>query len=173
MDNKYCSKCGAELPDSATFCPKCGTPVSQAAQASQPAPAGGHYRYEKHEKQEKEEKHEKGRGGDITGAVVGGLILILLGVTFYLQQLNLISSDLWWAYFIIGLGAILILQGAMRRTRSGRPFTGSIIGGAILLLIGLAFVLERQAIIWPLILVVIGVVVILSGLAGRRRVPNP
>ena len=27
---KYCSKCGAELPEEAGFCPKCGTPVPSA-----------------------------------------------------------------------------------------------------------------------------------------------
>lgn len=27
---KYCSKCGAELPEKAGFCPKCGTPVQSA-----------------------------------------------------------------------------------------------------------------------------------------------
>ena len=28
----FCNKCGAELPDDATFCSKCGAPVGQAAQ---------------------------------------------------------------------------------------------------------------------------------------------
>lgn len=27
MAKKYCTKCGAEIPDGAKFCPKCGTPV--------------------------------------------------------------------------------------------------------------------------------------------------
>lgn len=27
MANKYCTKCGAEIPDGAKFCPKCGAPV--------------------------------------------------------------------------------------------------------------------------------------------------
>lgn len=29
----YCKKCGAELPEGATFCPKCGTAVETAAEA--------------------------------------------------------------------------------------------------------------------------------------------
>ena len=66
----------------------------------------------------KHEKNEKGRGGDITGPLTGGLILIWLGVTFFLQQNGYIASDNWWAYFLTGIGAILIIQGAMRFAKS-------------------------------------------------------
>jgi peptidoglycan/LPS O-acetylase OafA/YrhL len=128
---------------------------------------------EKNEKGEKNEKNEKGRGGDLTGPITGGLILIWLGVTFFLSQNNYISSDNWWAYFLMGLGAILILQGVLRFGMSKRPFIGSFIGGAVILIIGFSFVQGFSANLWPLILVAIGAAVLLSAVAGRQRRPAP
>jgi hypothetical protein len=146
--------------------------------AAPPGPTYGdwgrrHEKQEKHEKNEKNEKNEKGRGGDITGAITGGLILIWLGVTFFLQSNGYIASGNWWAYFLMGIGAILILQGLMRFAMSRRPFVGSFIGGVVLILIGFAFVQGFSANLWPLILVAIGVAVLLSAVVGRQRRPSP
>lgn len=30
-ENKFCTRCGAELPEGATFCPECGSPIGQKA----------------------------------------------------------------------------------------------------------------------------------------------
>ncbi len=35
----FCAKCGKELPEGATFCPSCGTPVGQAGTATPTAPS--------------------------------------------------------------------------------------------------------------------------------------
>lgn len=180
---RYCRKCGAALPDGATFCPTCGTPVAVSGTTSETTTPPRRYEYrhekqEKREKGEKQEKHEKGekgekgRSGDVTGALVGGLILIWLGVTFYLQQIGTISSNNWWAYFLFGLGAILILQGVIIYAR-GRHGMGPIIGGAILMFLGVAFITNATTNLWPLILVIIGVAVIAGGITSRRRVPSP
>jgi len=182
--NRFCSRCGTQIPPGAGFCPNCGLGVSvgspgQAAAA--PATSFGYSgsRREKHEKNEKQEKHEKheknekGRGSELTGAITGGLILIWLGVTFFLQENNYISSGNWWAYFLMGIGAILILQGVLNYLTSRRPFIGSFIGGAIILIIGLAFVQGFNADLWPLFLVAIGVAILLSAVVGRQRRPAP
>jgi len=174
-------KCGAQIPPGAGYCPSCGTPISSAgpAQTSASTPPPDEYWRHRHEKQEKQEKrekgekNEKGRGGDITGAITGGLILIWLGVTFFLQENGYIASGNWWAYFMIGIGAILILQGLLRYAMSRRPFIGSLIGGAVVLIIGLAFVQGFSANLWPLILVAIGLAILLSAGVGRQRRPAP
>ncbi|MDA4128402.1 MAG: zinc-ribbon domain-containing protein [Thaumarchaeota archaeon] len=182
-DTRFCHRCGTALPDGATFCPKCGTPVLVGESASPAtAPQGYRYRHEKREKNEKREKHEKsekgekGRSGDLTGPVVGGLILIWLGVTFYLEQIGYLSSSIWWAYFISGLGAILVFQGVLMYSR-GRRGTGPVIGGAILIFLGLTSIANYQfnfqGDFWPLILVALGVAVIVGGISSRRRVPSP
>jgi uncharacterized Zn finger protein (UPF0148 family) len=181
---RYCHKCGSALPAGSSYCPGCGTPVTTASVAAvaqqSPAPepysrkAYRHEKYEKEEKHEKNEKGEKGSGrpGSIIGPVVGGLIVIWLGVTFYLQEIGSIPSANWWAYFILGIGFILVLQGLLVYSQSRRPFYGPFIGGAILILIGLSFIYNVSGNFWPLILVVIGIAILASALTrGRRPAP--
>jgi hypothetical protein len=179
---KFCRKCGMPLPEDSTFCPKCGTPVLVSATTT-PLPSSGptygrrREKGEKHEKREKNEKNEKGnekRGeeGGLLGALVGGSIVIWLGVTFYLQQLGYLASNDWWAYFIVGIGVILVLEGGFLFAR-GRRGLGPIIGGAVLIFIGGSSILNAATNAWPLILVAIGVAVIVGGFAARRRVPSP
>jgi hypothetical protein len=131
---------------------------------------------EKNEKNEKREKNEKGGGDGWLGPLVGGLILIWLGTTFFLQQNGYLASDVWFAYFLSGVGAILILQGAILYSR-GRVGAGPIIGGSFALLIGLGYIsavrFDLADRLWPLLLVGLGVFVLVGGLAARRRVPKP
>jgi hypothetical protein len=82
-------------------------------------------------------------------------------------------SGIWWAYFIAGIGVILILQGLIMFAMSRRSFLGPVIGGAILFLIGLAFIVNIVGTFWPLILVVIGIAIIASSFAARQRSPTP
>lgn len=74
---------------------------------------------------------------------------------------------------MMGIGAILILQGVLRFAMSRRPFIGTFIGGAVLLIIGFSSVQGFSANLWPLILVAIGAAVMLSATLGRRRRPAP
>jgi hypothetical protein len=178
----YCHKCGAQLPQSAVFCPKCGAAVVLATApqpGAQPSVVRRGERAEKHEKQEKHEKSEKGEkgaGGPMLGTVVGGLILIWLGVSFFLEQNGYVPSDIWWAYFVLGAGVILVLYGIAIHSSRGIGF-GPMIGGAIIILIALSTIATNQfrfeASFWPLLLVALGVLVVLAGFASRRRVPAP
>lgn len=135
-----------------------------------------HEKHEKGEKGEKNEKGEKGEGGGFLGALVGGSILIWLGVTFYLEQNGYLRSDIWWAYFLTGIGAILILQGVVFYTRGHRGF-GSVIGGAVLVFIGLSAIATSTVNLatefWPLLIVAMGVFVLAGGITSRRRAPRP
>jgi heme/copper-type cytochrome/quinol oxidase subunit 4 len=191
--SRFCHRCGAALPPGAAFCASCGTAVAVAPSTGQVgAPTAGqqgvtavppsypmrHERYEKHEKQEKHEKHEKhekGRGGDLAGALTGGLVLILLGVLLYFAAVGntAINYSNFWEYFLIGIGVILILQGLIRYAERGTPYLGSFIGGAVLILIGFAFVSSQNYPFWPLILIILGLAAIASAFSARRRVPVP
>jgi len=194
--SKYCHNCGSELPPGATFCPKCGTPVYVSTPSSGGAPPPStsgspppptYYdsrdyrrqrrRQEKQEKNEKQEKHEKGEkgekgGGGIIGPLIGGAILIWLGITFYLQQIGYFTGN-WWAFLIVGIGIILIIQGLLLYSRHKRVIIGPLIGGGVLVLVGLSFLYNYVGDIWPLILVVVGIAVLASALTARRRTPNP
>ena len=141
-----------------------------------------------YEKPEKEEKDEKGGQGqsmeekwarDPLGTAVGAVILIWLGVTLLAANTGLTGLVDWsnmWAWFLLGLGAILLLEALVRLVipEFRRPVVGRIIGGIVLLLIGatgtsLPFL--RQFNIetwWPLIPIVAGVLILLAGLFRRR-----
>jgi len=128
---------------------------------------------EKGEKNEKNEKQEKGRGGGIGGALVGGLVLVWLGLAVYFQQVGYLNTEMWPGYFIIGLGAILLLDGLVRLAQGFRGYIGLAIGGAVLVFVGLTIVESSWQNFWPLILVVLGLAVIVGGITGRRRSPTP
>jgi len=193
QESRFCNRCGVALTQGSAFCSKCGAPVAptQAIPPSTPGQPGEdrwerrwerrrerYERYEKHEKQEKNEKsekNEKGRGGDLAGALTGGLILVLLGVLSYLSEngSKIVTWSNFWGYLMLGIGVILILQGALRMAMRGRPYIGSFIGGAILLVIGASAVASTNLDLWPLILVAVGVGVMASAFVGRRRAPRP
>jgi len=92
----YCRRCGSPLPADATFCPKCGTPVAATSPPGGSWSTGPAWREkgEKGEKREKNEKEEKGGRGSLLGAAVGGLILIWLGVSFYLEENGYLPGDI-------------------------------------------------------------------------------
>ncbi len=166
------------MPPGATFCAKCGAAVFSSG-TSGPGPQPYVQRGEKGEKHEKREKHEKGEksaGGGMLGAVVAGLILIWLGFTFFLEQNGYLARDIWWAYFIAGVGIVLVLEGVLIYTR-GHIGIGPVIGGAILLFGGLSAITTNnyryESQLWPLAIIIIGAIVLVAGFAFRRRVPKP
>ncbi|MCL4436619.1 MAG: zinc ribbon domain-containing protein [Thaumarchaeota archaeon] len=180
---KRCRECGAIIPTDAKFCPSCGAavapqPIPPAAAAPPPRREYRGEKQEKGEKREKEEKDEKAekKGGDRTGAVTGGLVLIWLGISFYLAQTRVISWSVWWAYFLTGLGVIIIVNGLIRYSEYRYNPTGAFIGGAVMIVIGLTVLMGVRDFwqdFWPVILIIIGAVVIISGLTARSRAQRP
>ncbi len=175
----YCPKCGKELQDSDIFCPNCGAPLKISDTHSRSAA----YRGEKQEKNEKEEKHEKGeksekhqekRGGGLAGSVIGGLILIWFGVSFYAGQQGIVPWTDWGALFLLGLGVIIIARGivASLQWRKLSLVYGWFIGGAVVFMIGLSGVLGIRS-WWPLVLIIIGVALIIGAIAERSKNPRP
>lgn len=109
-----CPKCGSEVSEEMSFCPKCG-----AALKIQPPPPAGtrprHYRRdEKSEKDEKHEKEEKGEKGEkqgygFLGPLIGGLILVFLGVSFWLELTGVLSARYMWSFFLLLVGIVIII----------------------------------------------------------------
>jgi len=112
-----CPKCGSEVSEEMSFCPKCG-----AALRIQPPPPAGtrptRYRRdeksekgEKHEKEEKGEKGEKGekQGYGFLGPLIGGLILVFLGVSFWLELTGVLSARYMWSFFLLLIGIVIII----------------------------------------------------------------
>lgn len=110
----YCPKCGTKVREEMAFCPKCGAPlkVKQPPSETTPAPALQRAekaeKHEKREKREKTEKYEKREFG-VIGPLIGGLILIFLGLMFYLQVTGFLGRGVASALFLIIIGIIIIV----------------------------------------------------------------
>ena len=101
--------------------------------------------------------------------IMGGLILVVLGVSFLLANQGLFTRGHWWEYFLVGLGLVFIIDWAIRAFTGERlRFNGRLIVGIILIGVGLIF-LTNFGIFWPVILIVIGLIVLLAGILRNRR----
>jgi len=119
----YCPKCGTKIREDISFCPNCGAALKveqppSPAQAVPPAPlraekAEKHEKREKEEKEEREkkektEKHEKREFGYV-GSLIGGLILIFVGLMFYLAVTDMFPMRATGAFFIVIIGLVIIV----------------------------------------------------------------
>lgn len=157
--DKFCSRCGAQISPGATFCPACGNPLGTGTQAPARHEEWMHWREYRYAR----------RRGDRSGPIVGGLIVVWLGITLFLSSAGSIRGFAFWGYFFAGMGAILIIAGALRWGvfHYRYPPVGYLIGGAFLLILGLAGIIQT-AFYGPAILVAIGVVIIVFGAYSMR-----
>ena len=107
------------------------------------------------------------RHRDPFGRAMGGLVLILLVVIFFMVQsgLFILTWTNMWGAFLMGLGALLILQALLRVFFSAyrRGVFGLIIGGCVLIALGtLPFGGMIWAQWWPLGLIALGVVLLIE-----------
>ena len=102
------------------YCPKCG--------ASLKAEAAPRETYEKHEKQEKHEKHEKEEKAEKHEkeetsrfwALIGGLILLVIGATSLITTFLDVPDPWRGAFFLVIVGIIIIgaaVYGAAKASR--------------------------------------------------------
>jgi hypothetical protein len=103
------------------------------------------------------------------------VILIWGGLVALAGTLNLFNFD-WeghgWAIFLIGTGVILVGKVIFRALVPDfrRAIGASLIIGLILLAVGIFDVIAwNWNYIWPIILVVIGLVILLRGIFRRRK----
>jgi len=113
------------------------------------------------------------RNYSITPSAVAGLLLVLLGMLFLLDNYLIIDASAWLRYWPV----LLIILGTLKATRPGHS-SGRIVGGVVAG-IGLLMVLNRADILhvsigslWPLLLVAIGLSFVFRSSRGRRRDPE-
>lgn len=98
----YCVKCGTKNPDDAQVCSKCGAQLYTTGESR-------HYR------RMEDECFGLPRGGMIAGIIIG-LIIILAGASFLVQQEY--NINLPWFPIVLIIFGVLILAGALyRRSR--------------------------------------------------------
>ena len=115
------------------------------------------------------ESRRHGRRGGGLSPIFIGLILILLGVLFFLSNQGIVGWGEWWKYFLIGLGGIFLVDAVIRSGQGDyRGFImGRIISGFVLIGTGVLFLFGFTA-WWPLVLIVAGIAIIATGLLRRR-----
>ena len=88
-----------------------------------------------------------------------GLALILVGALFLANQMSWISSDTWWKWLLIGLGAIMMVSWLVQN-RAAPEFRhwerGRFIWGMALAVLGILF-LAGFSQWWPIIIIGVGV----------------
>jgi hypothetical protein len=101
-----------------------------------------------------------------------GLILILLGIAFFLERSGVISMvGNWWAIFIY-LAAFASFANAWRVYRGAGAFHqaagGSLTWGLVLTVVASIFMFNLAwGIWWPTILIAVGVGIVVSSYLGR------
>lgn len=105
------------------------------------------------------------------GGWMFGAILILLGVLFLLRNMGYELPSHWWALFLLIPAAASFYAAWATYQREGvatAPVRGGIIGGAILVLLTLAFLIDFEwGRYWPVVLILLGVAAIGTGMHRR------
>ena len=121
------------------------------------------------EKGHHDEKGEKYRRDPMAGVFLG-LLIVWAAALWGLRSQAIIVSGEWWQWFIIGLGAIFIIDRLIRYATPAhrRPMFGRLILGAILIVLGLSFIYGMQT-FWPAVLAVVGIGIIVYFVYRARK----
>jgi hypothetical protein len=114
----------------------------------------------------REERHA--RRGSNGAAWVGGVVLIVLGLIFLLQNVRGFYLNNWWALFILipAFGSFADAWNIYRQTgRLGRRVRGALVSGCVLLLITATFLFNwNWGIVLPVLLIIWGVTLLVNSL---------
>jgi len=108
---------------------------------------------------------------DGLSSVTWAVILIWVGLVLLLENLNVLSRQAGltgWTLILLGAGVILLLEAAVRLMLPSyrRPLAGTVILAVVLLAIG-AVSGGGWARMWPIVLVIVGLVMIFRSLVRR------
>jgi uncharacterized membrane protein YvbJ len=118
----YCTKCGTKNPDDAKNCTQCGAALYAAGETRQERyedTCGGRRRAGEPYTRMEHECFGIPGGGAIVGIAIG-IIILLAGVIWFMQQTNVLPSNVSvWPFAAIIFG-ILIVIGALYGLRRRR-----------------------------------------------------
>jgi len=121
-------------------------------------------------RQEREARREErhARRGSNGAAWVGGVVLIVLGVIFLLQNVRGFYLNNWWALFILipAFGSFADAWNTYRQTgRLSRRVRGALVTGCVFLLITATFLFNwNWGLVLPVLLIIWGVTLLLNSL---------
>jgi hypothetical protein len=150
-------------------------------------------RYEKDEKDEKDEKEvekheektvEEKWQRDPLGAMIWALILIWAGAIWLAWNVGLLERYAFlkpfltgedtmdppiWRLVLLGAGLLIVIEILVRLLvpKYRRSITGSVIFAAVLIGMGLGNLIH-WSIIWPVVIILVGVILILQGVFRKK-----
>ena len=114
----------------------------------------------------REERHA--RRGSKGGAWIGGVVLIVLGVIFLLQNVRGFYLNNWWALFILipAFGSFADAWNIYRQTgKLSRRVRGALVTGCVFLLVTATFLFNwNWGLVLPVLLIIWGVTLLLNSL---------
>jgi hypothetical protein len=130
-----------------------------------PTPQGGQntpYTDWREQRREWRQQMREARRRDPWHGLFFGLLLVLMGGLFLSTQQGWIAGDIWWKYFLIGMGGLFILDGLVHYTNPDFRYSvfGKFVAGGILVLIGLFFIFNYTN-WWPIVLIAAGCALLL------------
>lgn len=127
------------------------------------------------EESKQHQENHKGHWGekwhhDPVSGIFFGLIVILVGVLLLLAKMEYIPWYNWWAYLLTGLGILFLLEVVVRASQPTyrRPYLSKLIAGTVLIAIGAGNIYGFVH-WWPVVIIIAGVIILIHGLAGRKR----
>jgi hypothetical protein len=140
-------------------------PENQPASPA-PLPPATNQDWREMRRAERAARREERRAGG--GAWIGGIILIVLGVIFLLQNVRGFQLNNWWALFILipAFGSFADAWNIYRQTgRLNRRARGALISGCVLLLVTATFLFNwNWGLVLPVLLIVWGITILLNSL---------
>lgn len=123
----------------------------------------------------KRDQQTENKPDNSSGRVIGAIALIALGVVFLLRQygVNIPLFENWWALFILIPAVGALWSGFSTYHRTGywtNEARGAIGGGTMIALVGLILLFQFDwGKVWPLFLIVPGVLLLLGMWGPDRR----
>ena len=119
------------------------------------------------EREARREEHRAQRAANGT-PWLGGVILIVLGVIFLLQNFTQLQLHNWWALFLLipALGSLADAWNGYRQTgRLSRRVRGALISGGVFLIFTFTFLYDwNWEVVLPVLLIIWGVTLLLNSL---------
>ncbi len=135
-----------------------------------PAPPATNQDWRDLRRAERDARREERRAqrGSATTAWVGGVILILLGIIFLLQNVRGFYLNNWWALFILipAVGSFADAWNGYRQSgRLSRRVRGALISGCVFSLVTAAFLFNwNWGVVLPVLLIIWGLTLLLNSL---------
>jgi cation transport ATPase len=112
------------------------------------------------------DERRRARASRRGGGWIAGIVLILLGLVFLLQNIGGFSLQNWWAVFIL-IPALGSFASAWNTYQNSGGFTaavrGPLVGGLFLTAIALIFLFNISfGIYWPVLLIIGGLLILAS-----------